>query len=549
VADILTALKTLLKGANPDATDEDINYQLKNYSQDPNLKEAMKDLVPPETQPEAPSSDTSKPSDTSEPSEPISGDSGLLDFKLPSANSTPSSFDMKESSSPVTMNGAMPSMPTGDISKVNPNLPDATPITSVPSGTPAIPATPVSSIAPSEAAKSKTAPLVSKTPVNPMEALLANSTSDDERRKQMLDEEAKKRKLGILPILAGGAGDAISRAGTAFGAQAGTPVTGEIVKGLEKGSEDRKKAFEDKMKNDPQSDISKAYRQMVLQIAPDLAKNANFTQMSAMAIGDKLPLIDTMMKSQAMKDNKAMQMEALKISRQNSADSKALALSEKEDQFNQRRWERFAAAVNPINAGSRKALGVAAVNNMRADRLLATASNKVLTSQDYSSLVSDLQGIYKGGVPDQEMMKHGDYRSIQRAAGQLLGQIMGKPEAINTPEIRDHLVMLTRELKDVDNKAINDNLGFNRVIFDELEKNDPAKFQRAMSALSEMTTAAHDMAPGAKEPLGTPSPTPTTSVSPAGPKQLTSEDQEAIDWANANPSDPRAAKILALHKV
>lgn len=427
-------------------------------------------------------------------------------FNPPAANNTPSSFDVNESTSPVTMKGDLPLMdapatppqhPPIELSKEMPQAPVTAPV--APTASPAkkeeVPAEPIAGDAP-----------------------LAANMSDNDKRNKMLEEEKNRTFRNVLPIALAGAGDTISSASVPFGGAAGEAALPKAVEFEQKGVEDRKKAFEDKMKNDPQSDISKSYREMVLKIAPDLADNKNFQNMSAMAIGEKLPLIDTMMKAAASKDAREMSVAAMKEARANAQQQKDIALSEKEDQFNQRRWERFGAAVNPMNAGSRKALGVAAINNMRADRLLTTASNKELTSQDYAAMIADLQGIYKGGVPDQEMMRHGDYTSIQRSAGALLGKIKGNPQAINTPEIRDHLVRLTRELKDVDNKAINDNLGFNRVIFDELEKSDPAKFQKAMEALGAMTVAVNDKAPGAKEPLGTPKmglPTPAQNKLPS----------------------------------
>lgn len=444
-----------------------------------------------------------------------SASSNLGNLNFPAANNTQSNYDINSSDSTTTLNGNQPTMAA-------PATPPVTPPIELSKEMPLPPVESPAPVAPMAPAKQPVAP---KAPVSDIAQALEtpNLSSDNARREAMLAENEKAKKRNILPLALAGAGDAISNASASFGGHPGESALNKVVDMQSKQEEERKKGFEDQLKNDPQSDISKAYRQMVLKIAPDLAGNTNFENMSAMAIGDKLPLIDTMMKASAAKDTREMSLAALKESRAANQQQKDVALSEKEDQFNQRRWERFGAAVNPMNAGSRKALGVAAINNMRADRLLTTASNKELTSQDYAAMIADLQGIYKGGVPDQEMMRHGDYTSIQRSAGQLLGKITSSPQAINTPEVRDHLVRLTRELKDVDNKAINDNLGFNRVIFDELEKSDPAKFQKAMEALGTMTVAVNDQAPGAKEPLGTPKtslPTPTQNKPTSDPLGL-----------------------------
>lgn len=498
---ILDTLRTLFKGANPDASDEDINYQVKNYAQDPAVHDALKDLLPstPDTQTES----ESTPPKT-ETSGDLTASPDLMNFKLPLANSVPSSFDVKESTSPVTMGGATPAMPTGNIPQPNNELPAPTPVETPP--LPAMPAAP---------APSATKPISKAAPSEPtqrvVEAPLAQNLSDDEERQKMLEEEARKRKLGILPILAGGAGDAISTAATAFGAQSGTPALDKIVDMESKNIKENREQFEEKLKNDPNSDVSKSYQKVIGLILGDKAKGMNVETMSANTIAKQLPEVEKFMAKQ-------LQMEMIKATREATAANKQIALSEKEDQFNQRRWERFASAVNPMNAGSRRALGVAATNNMRADRLLATASNPTLTSQDYTNLVADLQGIYKGGVPDQILLAHGDYPSLQRKAGEIISYISGNPQAIHTPAVRDRLVSLTKELKDVDNKVINDNLGFNRVIFDELEKSDPEKFKRALESLGQMTVGVADnpQAPGAK---------PATSAAPtASPKIVIKKD-------------------------
>ena len=313
----------------------------------------------------------------------------------------------------------------------------------------------------------------------------ASQNQDNEARKAMLEEEHKKRMLGGIASLGAGIGDAITNASTAFGGSAHSNAQANVEKTLNDKMTANKAEFEENLKNDPNSGLSKNYQQVLAMMLGKKADDPSVTGLSATQIGQTLPEVEKFMQ-------KKLQMEQIKATKELAQQNRSMALSEKEDQFNQRRWERFGAAINPLNAGSRKALGIAASNNMRADRLLATAQNRTITSQDYSNLIADLQGIYKGGVPDQVMMGHGDYPSLQRKAGQILSLLSGKPSAVHTPEVLSHLTELTRELKDVDNKVINDNLGINSIIFDELQKADPQKFERVLDALANTTVGVAD---------------------------------------------------------
>jgi len=186
------------------------------------------------------------------------------------------------------------------------------------------------------------------------------------------------------------------------------------------------------------------------------------------------------------------------------------------------RWGKLVDKVNVINASSRKAIGVAASSNMRADRLLATVNNPNATSQDISNIVADIQAVYKGGVPDQVSMAHGDYRTFNRKLSETLTFITNKPQSARSPEVLKKLKDIALELKAVDNKVIKDNLDINAIGFEDLIKKDPDKWNRLRSAVMQ-TTENH------------------------GEPQLSDTDKQAIQWAQSNPNDKRAISILKAH--
>lgn len=250
-----------------------------------------------------------------------------------------------------------------------------------------------------------------------------------------------------------------------------------------------------------------------LQEQQDLAKNNRETiganqAMDAMdhnsPIGKAMmstwgPLLDKLGvpkdKQAAMIPSLVQNMTPELVKRQDSTDRLSAARLQKEgmmgyrqDTQDQNNWVKLGDRVNALTAGSRKALGISASNNMRADRLIQTAGNKDITPQDISNLTADLQGIYKGGTPDETMQKHGNYATLQQDAGKILGYISSNPAKANSPEVVQHLKKLAIELKQIDNKVINDNLGINAVTFKPLIDKDPERWHDMVKAVDNTTS-------------------------------------------------------------
>jgi hypothetical protein len=368
-----------------------------------------------------------------------------------------SNYNVNVSDTTVPMEGRPESLPSqaGGISEIPPTGGataswEETPIV------PSVPTTPPTS----PAKTTGTTPAAPSGP-NPLDTLLqsAGTNQDQEARTKMLADEESKRKWGIIPSALGGIADAMGNAAVAYRGKGASGTQSKIM-GMQKEEETQAKTdFETKLKNDPASQISGHYRNVLAMMMGTKADDPKIKNLSAAQIATTLPEVEKYMAKQ-------LGMEQVKA-------YKELALSEKQDQFDERQKERLGAKVNNLNAGSRKALGVATINNLRADRFIQTTHQKTLTSQDYSNLVADLQGIYKGGVPDQVMLQHGDYNSIQRKAAEILGAIEGKPENVNTPEIKQHLLELTKDIKEIDNKVITGNLGIEGAVYSRLIEKYP----------------------------------------------------------------------------
>ncbi len=191
------------------------------------------------------------------------------------------------------------------------NLPVPAPTPSTP---PPAPVTPPESNPPADAAPSApaTAPAA-----NPMAAILPQDPTEDMRRREANDAALEhKRRMAQIPAAVGGVADAFATGAQGYGIHAPADTQKTILDEAHKDEDSHKVEFETKLKRDPNSDISKSYRSMVQQIVPEMAKNPAFANMSAEAIGDKLPLIDTMMKAQAQKDAKELGLKNLQANRE-----------------------------------------------------------------------------------------------------------------------------------------------------------------------------------------------------------------------------------------
>lgn len=85
-----------------------------------------------------------------------------------------------------------------------------------------------------------------------------------------IPERGKRNKLAIL---GSGIADAISAAAAPFGGNAPGGFMNREIERQDKDLDRQKLEAEDRIKSDPNSAVSKNYRQMVLQMVPDLAKS------------------------------------------------------------------------------------------------------------------------------------------------------------------------------------------------------------------------------------------------------------------------------------
>jgi len=229
------------------------------------------------------------------------------DNSAPSVN--PSDFDVHVSDNTVTMDGRPDSLPSQPMA-THP-LPDEPQMPPAPENTPD---------APTHVSAAPTAPSI--TTPKEKESTIPGFTStgtDNDARKQMLEAGRKEKLFSVLPEAIGGIGDAIAQGNQAYGVKGPMDTQDQIHAGTLADVGQKKQQFEENLKNDPTSDISKQYQasaakafsMMGVKVDPQ-----NLSKMSASQLEAQMPNIEKIAKMQNDKDMKQLQIDANKMKQQ-----------------------------------------------------------------------------------------------------------------------------------------------------------------------------------------------------------------------------------------
>lgn len=217
----------------------------------------------------------------------------------------PSQFEVNVSDDTVKMNGRPDSLPSGlDGLKTTPvGEPDVQ--------MPAVQQNPKDAptkVSAAPSAPSSTGPAKDET----MKGFTATG-SDNDARRQMLESTRKERLLSMIPEAIGGIGDAIAQGNQAYGVKGPTDTQDSIHKGTLADIDQKKGQFEENLKNDPNSDISKQYQTSAakaFQMMGTKVDPANLAKMSAAQLEAQMPNIEKIAKMQNDKDMKTIQLQA-----------------------------------------------------------------------------------------------------------------------------------------------------------------------------------------------------------------------------------------------
>lgn len=217
---------------------------------------------------------------------------------------------------PTAEDAATPDAPPAPAPKMPPTTPppaDSAEEDSAASAAPAAPSAP-STDAATPPAKDK----------SPLEALLAQPDNDNQKRLANQAALEKRRKLDIIPEALATFADGIAGAGTAFGANIAQDAGKEQKEADKTDIDTQKKQFEENLKNDPNSDISKQYQGLLAKFLQKDPSDPMLQGRSASQIAGQIPAIEKLANMQNQKDMKELQTQALKNQRD-------IGLSQKHD--------------------------------------------------------------------------------------------------------------------------------------------------------------------------------------------------------------------------
>ena len=376
----------------------------------------------------------------------------------PDAASVLSPFDVQTSDSTATQNGNIPAPATPP--PVQLGLSDmATPATSDLSQIPVAPPAAAPAPTPAPAAPAATPPVAppvaaaAKPATPPPAAPADNAPSADQalRDKALADALHRRHMAGIGGAVAG-VGDAVGGALAGLGVKTDTGAQERVLNRAKTNYDESKGTVEAQISNDPNSDASKSARQLVLQIAPQMANQPGFAQMTDQELRDKLPLVDTMMKAKAAEDAKKASLAQTQAMRD-------MTLGEKNSQFEDRQVNQGLTRVATVRGDQ----SLARVENQRdaassAYTLLQTAKNegRPLTQPEYYDLLGQLWKARSGATPSNEAMRDLDAKTLHGDLNKAVTYFTGKPAGATTQAALNNLqqfVQHTGQLADTQHDA------------------------------------------------------------------------------------------------
>lgn len=137
-----------------------------------------------------------------------------------------------------------------------------------------------------------------------------------------------------------------------------------------------------------------------------------------------------------------------------------LDLSTKQDQFDQKEWDKIVKDSNPNTARGSNPLGAATLIMDKANTAIQTLSKPVVTYQEAGNAMSDIASIYQRGSPTQFGMQHQEYSTLYGKAQAALQSLTGKPTDALPNGIKQRLLDDVNGLKTLNGKVINRNLDY-----------------------------------------------------------------------------------------
>lgn len=171
--------------------------------------------------------------------------------------------------------------------------------------------TPPSAPAASSGANSTPALEPAPAPLDPFTAMMAKDPTEDERRRDANNAAIEhKRRMSIIPEMAGGVADAFASGAQGYGLNIAADSQSKIAAQGKASREEDKTNFEKSLKDDANSDISKQYQALVAEMMKKSPKDPLILGMTANQIIEKVPAIEKIMTTRSAEDLKRLDIRA-----------------------------------------------------------------------------------------------------------------------------------------------------------------------------------------------------------------------------------------------
>lgn len=155
----------------------------------------------------------------------------------------------------------------------------------------------------------------------------------------------------------------------------------------------------------------------------------------------------------------------------------SLKLEEKQQQFNQREWDKLVKEVNPLTTSGRNPLGMAMKANYNANRALSTLSNPMVTNQEAGNVMADIASIYQNGSPTQFGMSEQAYHTLYGKIASFKQFFTGKPQDALTPDVKNRLLNVLYDMKRTNFDVLKQNLAYTEKAKAKLIKSFPDEWK------------------------------------------------------------------------
>lgn len=183
-------------------------------------------------------------------------------------------------------------------------------------------------------------------------------------------------------------------------------------------------------------------------------------------------------------------------------------------------------SLNSLSATSRSALGTAAKSKVSVQRLKDIVTDPDATNEDMHSAAADLDALISGANATQGGTQNVVYHTLANDFAKNWQYITRNPTAPDIPKIKQHIANLADRMNNISDRVINKNTAIIKASHSPWISRNQEQWQNIVNSLTEEPSS------NTRTPQST---------------QLTSQDKQAIDWANSNKTDPRAQQILKLH--